>query len=124
MDARCPNRSARDFTSEQFRTVAAAPLPHFHTSPRPLPQSIDSATEHGILPQRTQDRKVLRTLRPTRFVCEAITFFEIYGSGVDEILLRIEISRHVPHVPHVRGEVSAQSAVSSRSAAHLCVRTH
>ena len=121
MGARRPNRSARDFTSEQFRTVAAAPLPHFHTSPRPLPQSIDSATEHGILPQRTQDRKVLRTLRPTRFVREAITVFEIYGSGVDEILLRIEISRHVPHV---RGEVSAQSAVSSRSAAHLCVRTH
>ena len=42
-------------------------------------------------------------LRPTRFDCEAMTFPEMTVRAMDEILLRIEISRLAPHV---RGEVA------------------
>ena len=77
-------------------------FPHFHASTRPIHQSIDPATKHGIFATNdAKSLKALRTLRPT--LCElcgqhylisgAMTLSEMMVLAMDEILLRTEISR-------------------------------
>ena len=88
--------------AEGSRRVASALFPHFHASTRPIHQSIDSATKHGIF--ATNDAKALkalRTLRPT--LCELCGPHHLIAGtmalsgmtvlSMDEILLRTEISR-------------------------------
>ena len=94
--------SLRNDRSGRGATCCGRAFPHFHASTRPIHQSIDPATKHGIF--TTNDAKALkalRTLRPT--LCElcgphylitgAMTLSEMTVLAMDEILLRTEISR-------------------------------
>ena len=94
--------SLRNDRSGRVATCCGRAFPHFHASTRPIHQSIDPATKHGIF--ATNDAKALkalRTLRPT--LCELCgPHYLIAGTmalsgmtvlSMDEILLRTEISR-------------------------------
>ena len=94
--------SLRNDRSGRAAIYCGRAFPHFHASTRPIHQSIDPATKHGIF--ATNDAKALtalRTLRPT--LCELCgPHYLIAGAralsgmtvlSMDEILLRTEISR-------------------------------
>ena len=74
--------SLRNDRSGRVATCCDRAFPHFHASTRPIHQSIDPATKHGIF--ATNDAKALkalRTLRPTLFDCRGDGAFGNDGSG-------------------------------------------
>ena len=94
--------SLRNDRSGRVATCCGRAFPHFHASTRPIHQSIDPATKHGIFAtNNAKDLKALRTLRPT--LCElcgphyliagTMTLSGMTVLSMDEILLRTEISR-------------------------------